>query len=928
MTLNHHRHIATLRRSQISYKQAILTHRSKSILKACCMNALPAMATPPSERTPRDDGIIRLILYFIRNVLQIESTEEGNSDVWEDVSRSSTLESFEIQGIFDFLLSVVAGIPEAFEQQDVVVLEVIFHMIQGIDCEQLPTAIPGNEPSHHKLLSEMLQREDGSKGAPKLKSRHNRFGTTVVVQKESGQRAVLAGHGALVDEETGLRKLDTTKKWRKPHYTGRKQVGLFGADVSLSFSAQCSLRKFLINVLHSGFSALFQSVRKAIERDSERVVGTTHSTQLFYVGSAMIEFFRSSIRNAGETTGTDDLGFGELSALLHAETFIVLFKHMRECLELKAWDDLRAGCLYFTQILLLVTEMMQSENTEEKSVAENTLSRLFYEETLQELIVAVLRSGRKQSVQYLDTVTEMTHVYLRSLEKYSKSHADMVVKSKRTTGPRDAEKDHHGSDDDAEGSTQSHPTEKQFDFLKCESKFLSQSSLESFLDFLGYYRELQPSQIKRCIAFLHRVFVKRETTVGLFRARTILLLHRLAKETELLSGYSDVVTFVKYFSRQLARKLNECPVLFVELLFPKSTKTAYFLQHGKDREFERKRTRLPSALEFGPDLSRETRIAVALSLVIQDEACSNQLPWIESVMQIALEERKRWQSALANDQEITGVSPSLGPAASEFVVSFDDPEHVLAHVTSNKLQLLMSCLGFQANGTADQNEFAYILPSAVSGENLQESIDILLRTKQSPLSHLENGEDISSCVRVKRRKRPQSLGEEENDAILSSEGDFEFPDNLREKKQRGRSKKAASSRQERDMLDEEEARARREQRKINEQKRREGIKSALYIASSDDDSDVERDREFFEEEKKLREKMSRAAIEAPGGEDLDDGPHVAQKKKKKKKRSNSDGSAGEQKRARISLSSSESEGDASQGKGSDNPSDEEMRAEA
>ncbi|KAF3901899.1 hypothetical protein ABW21_db0203652 [Orbilia brochopaga] len=254
MTLNHHRHIATLKRSQISYKQAILRHSSKSILKACCMNALPAMATQSSKRTPRDDGIVRLILYLIRNLLQIESTEDGSGDIGEDVSRSSTIEAFETQGIFDLLLSVVAGIPEIFEQHDMVILEVLFYLIQGIDCEQLSVAVATDDASRHKVLSELLQMDDEFKGAAKLQSRHNRFGTTVVVQKESGQRAVLAGHGALVDEESGLQKLDTTKKWRKPHRIGRKQAGIFGTAVSLSLAAQVSLRKFLVDVLHCGFS--------------------------------------------------------------------------------------------------------------------------------------------------------------------------------------------------------------------------------------------------------------------------------------------------------------------------------------------------------------------------------------------------------------------------------------------------------------------------------------------------------------------------------------------------------------------------------------------------------------------------------------------------------------------------------------------------
>ncbi|KAF3901886.1 hypothetical protein ABW21_db0201781 [Orbilia brochopaga] len=313
---------------------------------------------------------------------------------------------------------------------------------------------------------------------------------------------------------------------------------------------------------------------------------------------------------------------------------------------------------------------------------------------------------------------------------------------------------------------------------------------------------------------------------------------------------------------------------------------------------------------------------------MQDEACSSQLSWIESLVQVVLEARQQWQSALINDQELAGVSPSpnTGTAPPELVVKMDDSEHALTHMRSNKLQLLMHCLGFETNGTADQNEFAYILSGGVSEVSLRESIGVLIKTKESPLVHLENGEEITSLVSVKRKKNPKGSGEGANNSALSSEVDFEFPDNLQVKKQRTKSKKTTPSLQQGDILDEEEARARQKQRKINEQKRREGIKSALYIASSDDDSDAERDREFFEEEKKLREKMSKAAIEVRGSEDLDDEPHVS---KKEKKRSYPDASTSEQKRARISKSSGESDEDALESDASSpsSASDKEMRPE-
>ncbi|EWC44183.1 hypothetical protein DRE_06928 [Drechslerella stenobrocha 248] len=875
MTLNHHWHIATLRRSQVYYKKSVLAHPSKSILKACCVNALPAMMTPTSERSSRDDGVIRLVLYLFRNLLQIEHVEEESDDVREGVSRSFTIASFNAQGIFGFLLSVISGVPENFEQQDVITLEVMFHLIQGVNLESFVTPNTVSEPLHRgDYLSQMLQGGEGPKSTIRSQSRHNRFGTTITFQKESGQRAVLSGHSVLVDEGAGLQKLDASKKWRKPQHTGKKQASIFGAEVHLSQSAQESLYHFLLNAAHCGFSALFQSVRKAIERDSDRIVGTINSTHLFYVGGAMIRFSRSLKQNTNEATDGGCIGFGELSSLFYPETFIVLFRHIRECIELKSWDDVQAGCIYFTQVLLAVSEMIQSGSAEEQSVAQNTMDKVFYEETLQELMVSVLRSGCGQTVQYLNTVTEMIHVFLRSLERYSRTNANMIVKSKRKLSARNKGRaNSSASDDDMGEPRRPSVAERQFDFLQCENKFLSQPCLEAFLDFLGYYKEIDASQVRRSITFLHRIFVKREATIGFYSVRIILLLHSLAKHTEKLPNYDEVGTFVRHFSKQLVRKLNECPLLFVELLFQKPTKIAYFLQYGREREVQARRTRLPPVLYFPTGRSKDTQIAVAVSLVLQDDKCHDQLAWIESVCNRAIGERDLWQKD-ASVSQTASPTESLALQTTEvpnIFVRFDDSKHALMHFLSSRLQLLMKVMGFEINGR-DESSFAYVLPNIVSAATFRENIALLLKNKNAPISQLEDGESILSCIRTQQRKGTREQegrnhdngGDGNNDSDLSplpSEGDFDFPDNLPEKKSRRREKGRLSS-QQKIPLGEDEVRERRER------ERRKGIKSAVYIASSDDDSDAERDREFFEKEQSLRDAMSRATIEALGDQHL------------------------------------------------------------
>ncbi|KAF3200188.1 Topoisomerase 1-associated factor 1 [Orbilia oligospora] len=794
---------AVLRRSQAYYKKNILTHQSGCILKACCVNALPPMTVALSERTPRDEGIIRLVLYLIRNLLQIEELELENDNVWNDISKSSTIESLDGQGIFDFLLSIISGVPELFQQQDVIVVEILFHLLLGVDMRQFVTSPEAGAMKTLDPLAHILKTETPSAGL-KAQSRHTRFGTTVVLKNDDGQNKVVTGHSALLAESTGLRKLDDAKKWRKPQHNANKKHNIFGGQTYLDLSARGKLCRFLGQILISGFSSLFQNVRKAIERDSKRILGSTHIAQLFFVGGSLMEFGRGMKQDGAMLGDPVTVRSREFSTLLQPETFIILFRHIREGLESKSWDYVQSGCHYFTQALLVVSEMMHSQDHDEKSLAENILNRLFYEETLHDLMIAVLRSGRKQTVKYLDILTQMIHVYLRCLERYCKSNSGLIVKSKRASKPHSGEIEAFSDSESGSKMPDRKQAEKSFNFQQYET------------------RDTKGSQ-----------------------------------------GYTEVAGFVRFFSKQLVRKLSEYPVLFVEILFQKSQRIGYFLEHGEDRS--RCNRELPPLLtiELEEGLDQEKRIAVAVWLVSQDDVCCKQFGWVERVLYCVVEERRGWEikDSSVHPNQDPGDLRKLCPIA----VKFEGDSHTQLHFSSNKLQLLMKVLDFEPEGSHPR-EFCYVLPDTVSFQTLQESITTFLRYMKSPISEFGDGKALVDCFTMKREKielkSSDSNGERKKDPG-SEAFEPEFPDNLKARK--SRSTKGPGVRLAKKMnMDENEAHRRREERKLKERERRRGIKSGLYIGSSDDDSDYERDQEFFEKERVLREAMSKATLHAEG----------------------------------------------------------------
>jgi hypothetical protein len=79
--------------------------------------------------------------------------------------------------------------------------------------------------------------------------------------------------------------------------------------------------------------------------------------------------------------------------------------------------------------------------------------------------------------------------------------------------------------------------------------------------------------------------VKRKAELLLFRLDYLELFHRILKDSEVRNdGVREARTFIRYYIRRLSARLESSPVLFVELLFTKTTDTAFFMDHGFARE--------------------------------------------------------------------------------------------------------------------------------------------------------------------------------------------------------------------------------------------------------------------------------------------------------------------------------------------------------
>ncbi|CAE7216489.1 hypothetical protein PTNB73_08030 [Pyrenophora teres f. teres] len=907
-TVNHHRHGPYIQLAQIGYKRAILQFDRDRILQTTVKIALPSMAVPLRERLPRDEGIIRIALYFIRNIAMLSPPNSAPMDIDEaEVSRSATIDTFQEQDIFQVLLSIASSIGEDFVSQDVIVLEILFFLLKGIDAEKLFMEDKKLNTKNADELKSLIQKEKAmlagyARNAP---TRHNRFGTMIWVKRDDEKVTTISGQDVLGKAQASMQKMDATKKWNKPRRPGRKQDGSeereeFDLPVSLSTSARKHIKAFVEEFLDSSFNPLFLHLRKAIERETERVE-TRHSRQFFYLVSWFLKAEcarrrtmkeRAADPKSPEVLSAEDESYGLVAEVMNQETFILLNRFMQTSQDEKAWRDLNAGLKCFTQILLTVHEMSESALEDDQEIAENIQNRIFYEESTHDRIVMILRSYKDQGFGYLDAVTELSHVFLRMLERYAKQNVDMQIRSKRRARNIKKKKaDKQGEEGEEEGhvsetediqQAQKTVSERKFDFTRFSAKFVNQSSVDTFVAFTKYFNDLNTEQLKRAHRFFHRVAFKMELGVLLCRVDILQLFNKMMKGPGGLDPESPVYRewddFVRHFFRQVVKRVQERPELVVEMLFSKIPATIFFLEHGYDREVTVKAPRAPAELEVKPGMELPEQIGVAVSVLV-NQSKSDGIRWVREVLTSAAEERKAWEEAEEAQKILTAdVQPADGDAAAEnteaeptkppsILIKHDTEERRIAMFKDNKLRLLMTLVGFERLGEHHDPDATWIVPSSLTSAQLQEAIDLIRKFEFDPPTY-EDGKAPEDMLRSKttaaRRSTRRAEFDDDSDGIdhQSEEDHGEYAQGgATTREADGPRKKLKRRRRERTPheLDDDEKERRAEARRKKELEKQAAALSTMYVHDSDDeDWDAEKDAAFFAREEALRQENLKA----------------------------------------------------------------------
>ncbi|KAM4056221.1 timeless protein [Hirsutella rhossiliensis] len=907
MTVNHHRHMPVLELAQLQYKKAIINFDGARILHTAVRAALPSMAIPLGDRTARDQGIIKLVLFFLRNVALISHTPNmAHEDDESQNSRVATIDAFSYQDIFLFLLTLASNMGDEFRTEDTIVMEIIHHLVKRVEVDNLFMNEQQLNKAKASQLSALMSKESSMLSAYNRRgpTRHNRFGTMVWVKRNDGKMSSLSGQDALADAATRNQKMDSNKTFKPPR-RGRKQnndAQDLGPPVKLNARTNAQLRSFVEEFLDSGFNPLFQHIRKSIDREAPHLM-QYHRRQFFRLVAWFLEAerVRRQVKKGGGQQGNNEVGsFNLVAGVLNQEMFITLNRALHESYEMKDWQELAAVMRCFTQILLTVQEMAESGHDDDEEIAENVLGRLFYEEATHDAIANIARTYKDQGFDYLDAATELVHHFLRILEAYSKQNVDMQVRSRKRTRRKkksadqasemDAGEENDNSADDEEDAART-SKERKFDFHRFSSKFTPQGVVDTFATWTKHYRDLSDAQLKRAHRYFYRLAFKQEMSVMLFRVDIVHLLYNMIKGPEPLDKSSKMFKeweeLVKQILRKCFKKVQERPELVIEMLFSKLQGTAFFLEFGYERQTSTsKREAKPGAeLEFKHTEERDRQVATVIGAML-DRVESDHINWVKGVLTEAENERRSWAAAqealpsvedsIEGEEQAGNGEPKNPPM---FYVRPDHPARRTAMFKNSYLRLLMTVCGLERLGPASEEtlESCWIIPDGVSADDLKDSLHYINQAEFSPPT-FEDGAVAEKQLKrkmVPRKKAAFDDGDEDGEL----DDDLLFPvggptarravdEPAKPKKTRQRRRRRSGTDDPDDAVLEDKARKRRERER--EKARR--IKSALYVREGDDDFDSEEDEAFFARERAIAERAKKAAESAVGQIDVVSAP--------------------------------------------------------
>ncbi|KAI5288210.1 Topoisomerase 1-associated factor 1 [Ascosphaera acerosa] len=465
MTVNHARHMPYLHRAQTIYKASLLDETAAPLLRVMIQLGLPSISVPAPDRSSRDEGIIKLLLYLFRNLLLIEPpSDEQAEDVQLHTLRSATIAAFQRQDVFALLLTMCSSIESSFAQHDTLILEVLFHLLKGIDPRNLYTSAQsryrqgaGGETTAElaELMDvEVVKAQKGTLGAP---TRHTRFGTMFWLKDKHNQESLQTISGQKVAQNATLAlsamdggKLAGSSRRRGPPIRrkdlldGSHRRDDFTHTRKLAGADAAHLVTFVEEFLDNCLGPFFKHLGKTISREAATVTDATLYQRYFLIAwflqaerlrrrarAQRQREARASAPGSRRALLEEPVSWDVVNDVMNRSTCTSVKIRLRQAQDTGLRQDLVCVVRCMTQILLTAQEMLLSPLEEDREKAESVLDIIFCEADVQDRALKIIRDNDGQGLPYLDAVTEFAVVFVKMLEQRSKFDVQMYVQARR-----------------------------------------------------------------------------------------------------------------------------------------------------------------------------------------------------------------------------------------------------------------------------------------------------------------------------------------------------------------------------------------------------------------------------------------------------------------------------------------------------------------
>ncbi|AMD19541.1 HCL610Wp [Eremothecium sinecaudum] len=784
---NQIQHYATLKKHLLTYKKAILHTDGGKVIKAAIRIATDVIKIDKVNRTALDNSILRLVLDFIRNVLAIEPAEItismkqksssrgiGTTEMLppnttlDDISLDAVILAFRQNKVFDFLLALGSSMNREFDASYIKLplLEISFYLTKNVSHKRLFGQLKKNTPATNsdrssnlkgtvtrvgEELTDLLTREHNHKRSQIRTSstRHSRFGGFFSIQTSENVRLTVPNASNVLDNDAALTKLDKRKKWSKAVRDHKDLIQgiptsfLNSDDNSSAFLTSENvkyLRKYLDNFMESSFNTLWNSITDLFTMDDDQVI--VHKIQLLLVFAWYVKYNRYKTANKhGKTDATD------ISETLRDTTHILLMKFLREAYEQKNWAITHAGILAVTELFTLLWSL----NEEWAEDVEVTLSRLLSEERIK-LLSDLPKSASNHSPQYIWACIHLNSVIFKILDMYEKNKKDLTVRDIRKRRSRkftdnikiskhpDDVKNHlieekeDLSSQESDTDAHSNLMIAKINFNKVRSSYVQHATIDTYINFLQRYEELDDEDIKIAIQFLYFILVQAKEDTFLFRIDLMILL----KDMLGLDGLNrnsrnraDLEQFTNYLMKQLKEKLKKSPSWFVNLLFPniRDRELGYYMRYGEQMPTTQSVHQVVIPTRFknieGQEQMTEKELRIAkfgiLVSTLIDEGKEDYVKELSSNLEAAIEVYREYSTRKANELE--------GNNYPRFDFSTSVYEMKRSLLFDSDLRALFLLVGYHIPNA--EHDKCYI-EGDLYLEDLQNNLDLLNKYKSVP----------------------------------------------------------------------------------------------------------------------------------------------------------------------------------------------------